>query len=61
MTQRRPYSIAIIASPIAVLPDEASTTVPPARSRPSAIACSTMWRAMRSFTLPIGFMYSSLA
>ena len=42
MTQCRPYSTAIIASPIAVLPEEASTTVPPGASRPSASAFSIM-------------------
>ena len=38
-----------------------STIVPPGRSFPSRSAASIMRIPMRSFTLPPGFMYSSLA
>ena len=56
-----PSRVAIIASPIAVFPEDASTTVPPLSSLPHAIACSMKWRAMRSLVLPIGLRNSSLA
>ena len=53
--------MAIIASPIPVLPEEFSTITSPGRSRPSSRAFSTMYRAIRSLTLPIGFMSSIFA
>ena len=52
---------AIRARPMAVLPEEFSMMVSPVARRPSASALSTMWRAMRSLTLPMGFMNSILA
>ena len=50
-----------MASPIAVFPEEASTTVPPVCSLPHLIACSMKWRAMRSLVLPMGLRNSSFA
>ena len=50
-----------MARPTPVLPDVGSTIVPPGRNSPEASAASTMRRAIRSFTLPPGFMYSTLA
>ena len=61
MRHRSPSSDAIMASPMAVLPEEFSTTVSPARKAPSRSAFSIMNRAIRSLTLPIGFMNSILA
>src|SRR5438270_879632 len=50
-----------MANPMPVLPDEGSRIVCPGCSEPSASATSTMARAMRSFTEPVGFWPSSLA
>src|SRR5438445_9448730 len=50
-----------MARPMPVLPDEGSRTVWPGRRLPSASAASTMARAMRSLTDPVGFSPSSLA
>ena len=50
-----------MASPIPVLPEVGSTIVPPGRSSPDASAASIMRSAMRSFTLPPGLRYSTLA
>src|SRR5437588_328587 len=50
-----------MARPTPVFPDVGSTIVPPGRSFPSRSAASIIDRAMRSFTLPPGFMNSSLA
>ena len=48
-----------IARPIPVLPDVASMTVVfPGVISPRASACSIMYAAMRSFTLPPGFCIS---
>ena len=44
-----------------MLPLVGSTIVPPGRSFPSRSAASIIRSPMRSFTLPPGFMYSSLA
>src|SRR5947208_4315964 len=44
-----------------VLTDEGSRMVWPGRRLPSASAASTMARAMRSFTEPVGFWPSSVA
>ena len=44
-----------------MLPLVGSTIVPPGRSFPSRSAASIMRIPIRSFTLPPGFMYSSLA
>src|ERR1039458_3090254 len=51
----------ISASPIPVLPAVASTMVPPGASFPSCSALRMIPMAARSFTLPPGFRYSSLA
>ena len=50
-----------MASPTPVLPEVGSTMVPPGRSSPDASAASIMRSAMRSFTLPPGLKYSTLA
>ncbi len=42
-------------------PLDAVASEPPGFNRPSASARRTMARAMRSFTLPLGFRFSSLA
>ena len=44
-----------------MLPLVGSTIVPPGWSRPAFSASSTMRSAMRSFTLPPGLRYSTLA
>ena len=44
-----------------MLPLVGSTIVPPGMSSPLASAASIIFRAMRSFTEPPGFMYSTLA
>src|SRR5208337_2347572 len=49
------------ASPIPVFPAVASTMVPPGASLPSCSALRMIPMAARSFTLPPGFKYSSLA
>lgn len=49
-----------MARPTPVLPEVGSTTVPPGARRPSASASSSIFRAIRSFTEPPGFRYSSL-
>src|SRR5271163_4710901 len=51
----------INASPIPVLPAVASTMVPPGASLPCCSARRMIPMAARSFTLPPGFKYSSLA
>ena len=50
-----------MASPTPVLPEVGSTIVPPGRSSPEASAASIMRSAIRSFTLPPGLKYSTLA
>src|SRR3954451_17993705 len=50
-----------MASPTPVLPAVGSAVVPPGASAPSASAASTIRVAMRSFTDPPGFRYSTLA
>src|SRR3954451_19971495 len=50
-----------MASPTPVLPEVGSTIVPPGCSSPDASAASTIRVAIRSFTEPPGFMYSTLA
>jgi len=60
-THRYPRSCATSASPTPVLPLVGSTMVPPGPSRPAFSASSTMRSAMRSFTLPPGLKYSTLA
>jgi len=49
------------ASPTPVFPAVASMMVPPGLSFPERSASSIIPMAARSFTLPPGFMYSSLA
>src|SRR5262245_44938279 len=49
------------ASAIPVLPEVASTTVPPSASRPVRCASRSMYSAARSFTLDIGLNISSFA
>ena len=51
----------MIASPMPVLPLVGSTIVPPGFSSPDASAASIMRSAIRSFTEPPGFMYSTFA
>ena len=58
---RYPLFTPISASPMPVLPAVASTMVPPAESFPSRSARVIIPMAARSFTLPPGLMYSSLA
>src|SRR5437868_5493219 len=49
------------ARPIPVLPDVPSMIVPPGLISPAFSAASSIAIPMRSFTLPPGFRYSSLA
>ena len=44
-----------------VLPEVGSTIVPPGFSSPDSSAAVTIFSAMRSFTLPPGLKYSTLA
>ena len=57
---RWPRTAAACASPIPVLPEEASTIVPPGSRDPSRSAASTIAVAARSLTEPPGFRYSTL-
>ena len=57
--KRSPNSMAAIASPMPVLPDEDSTITPPRFRRPDSSAATTMLRAMRSFMLPPGLFFST--
>ena len=50
-----------MASPTPVLPLVGSTMVPPGFSSPSRSAASIILTAIRSFTEPPGFRYSTLA
>ena len=50
-----------MASPTPVLPEVGSTIVPPGWSSPEASAASIIRSAMRSFTEPPGFRYSTFA
>src|SRR3989442_15022611 len=58
---RYPLIAAAIASPMPVLPLVGSTSVPPGLSAPRRSASSTMATAMRSLTLPPGFIDSIFA
>jgi len=63
MTQiiRYPRRCAIMAREIPVFPEVGSRMVAPRASTPSFSACSTMKKAARSLTDPVGFRSSSLA
>ena len=56
-----PFTPAIAASAMPVLPEDGSMIRCPGFNLPSEIACSIMDLAMRSFTEPNGFWLSSLA
>ncbi len=43
------------------LPEDASIIVPPGFKRPCFSACSTIYNAERSLTLPPGLRYSNFA
>ena len=58
---RYPSALATKAMEMPVVPAVYSTTVPPGGRRPLAAARSTIVRARRSFMLPVGLAYSSLA
>ena len=60
ITVRKPSALATSASPMPVLPAVPSTTVPPGRSVPRAMASRMMNKAARSLTDPPGFMNSAL-
>ena len=59
MTTGCPVNRPMSASPIPVLPEVASTMVPPGASAPDASAVRIMFSAMRSFDDPPGLRPSS--
>ena len=61
MTALYPITAASAAMPMPVLPLVGSTMTAPGFSRPRCSASSSMAQAMRSFTLPAGLKYSTLA